>query len=758
MSTSTITPVETPAIELNISGMSCAACAGRIERALNRIDGADAVVNYATERAVVTGLPSARIDEAVTAVTKAGYGAELRVDAADEWTKRSNETRITGLRRRLIVAALLTIPLMDLTLILALVPGWRFPHWELLCIALAVPIVTWAAWPFHRATLRNLRHGAVSMDTLVSLGIAASFGWALVTVLFGSESAGYWIGYGPTPPGANAIYLDVAAGMTTFQLAGRYFEARSRRKAGDVLDALAALAPSTARVHRDGADSVIPISEVRLSDTVVVLPGETIPVDAEVVEGWAAVDTSPMTGEPVPRETGPGKAVMAGTINTNGRLVLSVTAVGARTQLAQLAALAERAQESKARIQSLVDRIVQWFVPIIVVLAIAVAAGWLIAGAQPSHAVSVGVAVLIIACPCALGLATPTALMVGVGRGAQLGVLIKGQGALEASGRVDTVVLDKTGTLTEGIMRVVDFTTDDHVPTHVALRLAGALEASSTHPIGAAIVEHARRSVEDLPSVASFRVLPGLGVRADVDERTVAIGGPRLIAHLDATISTHLEDAISAARKQEASPIVLVSDGRAAAVFAVEDQVRKSAASAVTAISARGMRTILLTGDDTSAAERVAAAVGIDEVHAEMTPIDKAGFVASLHEKGHRVAMVGDGINDAAALATADLGMAVVSGTDVALKSADIILVRDDLTVVSDAIGLSRRTLRTIRGNLVWAFGYNVAAIPLAAAGLLNPLVAAAAMALSSVFVVWNSLRLRNFSAYRPAAGEPDAL
>lgn len=739
----------TAPIELNISGMSCAACAGRVERALNQIEGVEAAVNYATERAVVIGLEASREAEAVEAVTRAGYGAAVRVDVADEWTKRSNETRITGLRRRLVVAAFLTIPLMDITLALALVPGLRFPNWELLCIALAVPIVTWCAWPFHRATIRNLRHGAVSMDTLVSLGIAASFGWALVTVLIGSDAAGYWIGYGPTPPGANAIYLDVAAGMTTFQLAGRYFEARSRRKAGDVLDALAALAPSTARVRRDNAEVVLPIEEVRVGDTVVVLPGETLPVDGDVTEGWAAVNTSAMTGEPVPRETGPGKSVMAGTISTNGRLVLLVTATGTRTHLAQLATLAERAQETKARIQSLVDRIVQWFVPSIVVLAIAVTAGWLMVGALPSLAVSIGVAVLIIACPCALGLATPTALMVGVGRGAQLGILIKSQGALEASGRIDTVVMDKTGTLTEGVMRVVDQRLDDTIEPSEALRAAGALESGSTHPIATAILEHVGTDVNDLPDVADFRVLPGLGVEGVVAGVKVAIGGPRLADRLDVAASAELENAIDQTRRAGASPIVLIHDRRIVAVFSVEDSVRPSAAGAIAALKDLGMRTVLLTGDDDAAARRVAAAVGIDEVRSQVTPVEKAETITEFHAAGHRVAMVGDGINDAAALASADLGMAIVTGTDIALKSADIILVRDDLTVVPDAIGLSRRTLRTVRGNLIWAFGYNIAAIPLAAAGLLNPLIAAAAMSLSSVFVVWNSLRLRNFAPKR---------
>nr|WP_274604486.1 MULTISPECIES: heavy metal translocating P-type ATPase [unclassified Microbacterium] len=731
---------------MNVSGMTCAACAGRVERALNRIDGVEAVVNYATERAVVKGLDAARGADAIDAVVRAGYHAEVRGEADDEWTKRSNDTRITGLRRRLVVAALLTIPLMDLTLILALVPAWRFPNWELLCIAIAVPIVTWAAWPFHRATLRNLRHGAVSMDTLVSLGIAASFGWALVTVLIGDGTPGYWIGYGPTPAGANAIYLDVAAGMTTFQLAGRYFEARSRRKAGDVLDALSALAPTTARVRRDGVDVVVSIDEVRFGDTAIVLPGETLPIDGEVTEGWAAVDTSAMTGEPSPRETGPGTAVMAGTVNTDGRLVILVTAVGTRTQLAQLATMAERAQESKARIQSLVDRIVQWFVPTIVVLSAVVTVVWLFAGADPSHAVSVGVAVLIIACPCALGLATPTALMVGVGRGAQLGILIKGQGALEASGRIDTVVLDKTGTLTEGAMRVVEQTFADARSSHEAVRIAGALESGSTHPIAVAIVDHARNSVQDLPAVEDFRVLAGLGVEAQLDGAQVAIGGPRLSAHLDVQLPPELHQAVDRARAVGASPIVLVRDRTAVAVFAVEDRIRESAARSVAALSALRMRTILLTGDDDAAARRVADAVGIDEVRAQVTPVEKAQVIAELRASGRHVAMVGDGINDAAALAGADLGMAVVTGTDVALKAADIILVRDDLSVVPDAIGLSRRTLNTIRGNLVWAFGYNIAAIPLAAAGLLNPLIAAAAMSLSSVFVVWNSLRLRNYT------------
>ena len=735
-------------VELDITGMTCAACAGRVERALGKLDGVTATVNYATERATVIGLDAAQAPTALAAVERAGYGARLREGPDDEWSRRAGIARIASLRRRLIASAVLAIPLMDLSLVLALVPGLRFPGWEWLCVLLALPIVTWAAWPFHRATLRNLRHGAVSMDTLVSLGIAVSFGWAVVTIATGGVE-GYWIGFGPTPAGANAIYLDVAAGMTTFQLAGRYFETRARRRAGDVLDALAGLAPTTARVIRDGVERIVPIDELRVGDEVVVLAGESVPADGVIREGRAAVDTSMITGEPLPRDLGVDDVVIGGSISTDGRLRLEATAVGAHTQLAQTAAIAERAQAGKAGVQRLVDRIVTWFVPSVIVLAVLVGIGWSLAGAPPAQAVGVGIAVLIIACPCALGLATPTALMVGVGRGARLGILIKGQDALEASGAIDTVVLDKTGTLTTGRMRVDEIVllgtdglvVEDAAHRARALALAAAVERGSSHPIAAAIAAAAAREIADVPTATGHRTLPGLGASADVDGADVVIGSPRLLAELGIPLDA-AGAAAEAAAARGATPVVLAVDGAVIAVVAIVDAVRPTARRGVAALRDLGLRTVLLTGDHERAAAAVAAQLGIDEVVAGVLPAEKAELVARLQGEGRRVAMVGDGINDAAALATADLGIAIASGTDVALRSADIIVVRDDLVAIADAVDLSRRTLRTIRGNLAWAFGYNVAAIPIAAAGLLNPLVAAAAMSLSSVFVVWNSLRL----------------
>lgn len=735
-------------VELNVGGMTCAACAGRVERALNRLDGVHAVVNYATETAVIASPGPLDPETAVAAVRKAGYEAEVREDVDDEWTRRANVARISSLRRRLIVSAVLTVPLMDITLVLALVPGLRFPGWEALCVLLALPIVTWAAWPFHRATLRNLRHRAVSMDTLVSLGIVVSFGWAVITILMGTETAGYWIGYGPTPPGANAIYLDVAAGMTTFQLAGRYFEARSRRKAGDVLTALAALAPSTARVRRDGQELDVHVDDLTVGESVVVRAGEIIPVDGRIEHGWASVDTSAMTGEPVPHELGTGDLVIGGSISTDGLLVIRATAVGSRTQLSQMAALAERAQESKARVQTLVDRIVRVFVPAVIVLAVLVTTAWLLGGGDTGHAISAGVAVLIIACPCALGLATPTALMVGVGRGAQLGILIKSQGALESSGSIDTVVLDKTGTLTTGKMVVSAAEVLDGVDRYDALRVAAALEADSEHPVAAAIRVFAATEITDPATVTDIRIVPGRGVEAQGRAGRVAIGSPGWALETLGT-SAALDAAVDALTARGASPVVLFDDQRPLAVFGVADELRPSARAAVEALRREKLDVILLTGDGEQAAREIAAAIGITDVRARVLPTEKAEVIAELKRQGRTVAMVGDGINDAAALAEANLGLAVVNGTDVALKSADIILVRRDLRVIADAVRLSRATLRTIRGNLFWAFGYNVAAIPLAAAGLLNPLIAAAAMSLSSILVVGNSLRLRNFESRR---------
>ncbi|MGD9515339.1 heavy metal translocating P-type ATPase [Mycolicibacterium sp.] len=733
-------------IELDISGMTCAACAGRVERALNKLDGVTASVNYATERALITGTD--QTEALIQQVENAGYGAHLREGADDPWSRRATETRITSLRRRLVLAALLTVPLMDITIVLALVPGWRFPGWEWVCVLLALPIVGWAAWPFHRATLRNLRHGAVSMDTLVSLGIAASFGWALATLLFGlgdTGESGYWLGFGVTPAGADSIYLDVAAGMTTFQLAGRYFETRSRRKAGDVLGALNALAATEVRILRDGVETIEPVSALRVGDVFVVLPGETIPTDGEIRAGAAAIDASMMTGEPVPVEATVGDSVTGGTISTNGRLEVRATSVGANTQLAQMAALTEQAQARKARVQALVDRVITWFVPAVIALSILVGTAWALTGTPLQQAVGIGISVLIIACPCALGLATPTALMVGIGRGATLGILIKGHDALEASGAITTVVLDKTGTLTTGQMHVATITALG-VPEHELLRLAAAVERGSEHPIARAIEHAAAEVITDIPDAENFGILPGLGATATVEGTAVLIGNAELIESTDTGIDQAVRDAIEQAHGQAHTAVLVARDQRVIGVLAIGDRIRPDAKRAIAALRKQGLETVLLTGDTPAAGTRVAETLGIDQVHAGVLPAGKAEVLRELQAQGKKVAMVGDGINDSVALATADLGLAIVTGTDIALKAADIILVRDDLLVIPDAIGLSRRTLRTIKMNLGWAFGYNIAAIPIAAAGLLNPLIAAAAMSLSSVLVVYNSLRLQNFS------------
>lgn len=731
-------------IQLDVSGMTCAACAGRVERALNKIDGATATVNYGTERAAISGISVEDVPRAIAQVERAGYGAHLRAGDDDPWSTRSTEVRISSLRRRLVTSALLTVPLMDITIVLALVPEWRFPGWEWVCALLALPIVTWAAWPFHRATIRNLRHGAVSMDTLVSLGIAASYGWALLTLFLGlgaSGQNGYWLGFGITPDGADSIYLDVAAGMTTFQLAGRYFEARSRRKAGDVLGALSALTATHVRVLRGGESKIEPIEDLRIGDTFVVLPGETIPADGTVSAGTAAVDASMMTGEPAPVPAVPGDRLIGGTISTDGRLEIEATAIGANTQLAQMAAFTEQAQARKAGVQALVDRIVRWFVPAVIVFSILVAAGWALSGAPMQHAFAVGISVLIIACPCALGLATPTALMVGIGRAATLGILIKGHDALEASGRIDTVVLDKTGTLTTGRMTVQQITALG-VSEDELWRLAASAESGSEHPIARAI-HTAGPGPEELLRLEGFTALPGLGVDARVAGRQVVLGNPALIRDRGVLVSDSAEQAVDHAHACGYTAILVACDGDLIGVLGLADAVKPYAADSVAALIEQRLEVVLLTGDSQSAGERIASELGIDRVHAGVLPMQKAEIIRALQQEGRKVAMVGDGINDAVALATADLGLALATGTDIALKAADIILVRDDIRVVPDAITIARKTLSTIRLNLIWAFGYNVAAIPIAAAGLLNPLIAAAAMSLSSVLVVYNSLRIQ---------------
>jgi P-type Cu+ transporter len=734
-------------LELNIGGMTCTACANTIERRLNKLDGVRATVNFATERAIVSGIEPAEVDRAIDAVKKAGYTAKLRDVEDDAWTARATAVRISSLRRRLTVAALLTIPICDMTILFALVPRMRFPGWEFVCLLLAIPVVFWAGWPFHKATLRNLRHGTLSMDTLVSLGSVVSFGWAFYTMLFDqSSSPGYWLGFGATPAGANSIYLDVAAGMITFQLGGRYFETRARQRAGDVLNAIGRLAVRDVRVRReDGSTQTIPTAQLRIGDVFVVLPGERLAADGTVTDGHSTLDTSAMTGEAIPSEVGPGDSVIGGTVNVNGRLGIEAQSVGAHTRLAQMAALAEDAQRRKANVQTVVDRVSSVFIPIVLVFAVLVTAVWFLLGSTPEHAIGTGISVLIIACPCALGLATPTALMVGVGRGGQLGILIKGQDALEASGIIDTVVFDKTGTVTTGVMQVADLIAFDGHSELSVLRTAAALEAGSEHAIAAAIVRAAESEFSSLATVSDFRALPGLGASGIVAERKVLVGSPRLLRESGFVQGEQVSEAIERLEDNGKTVVLLGIDGSVRGAIALTDTIKPSAQAAVAGLKRLGLRTILLTGDAERAANAVGSAIGVDEVVSRVLPADKAAAITALQAQGRRVAMVGDGINDSAALATANLGMAMVRGSDIAMKSADIILVRDDLRVIVDAVMLSRKTLHTIRGNLVWAFGYNIAAIPIAALGLLNPLIAAAAMALSSVLVVSNSLRLRSF-------------
>lgn len=720
-------------VELTVSGMTCAACSARVERTLNKLDGVRASVNYATERATVQ-VPETLADEVlIERVRKSGYTAEIHGDEDPD----IGFAKVRDLRRRLVVAALLAIPLGNLSITLALVPRLRFPGWELLCLALAVPVVFWSALPFHRATLRNLRHRSSSMDTLVSLGVLSSFAWSAWSAFAGGSEPGYWIGFGPTAAGADAIYLDVAAGVTTFLLAGRYFESRSRRSAAGLLAALDALAAKDVRVLRDGIERMIPIGELAVGDLFVIKPGEAVAADGVVHNGLSTVDVSAVTGEPVPAEVATGDRVIGASVNRDGRLVVRATAVGTHTQLAQMTALAERAQARKAAVQRLVDRICAVFVPAVLGVAALTLAVWLLGGAPAREGFAAAVAVLIIACPCALGLATPTALMAGVGRGAQLGILIKGPDALEASRTVDTVVLDKTGTVTTGKMTVTACRPADGFTIGELLRFAGAVEAGSEHAIAAAVVTAARAELPDLPPVERFAALPGLGAQGEVEGHDVLVGNARLFADRGIPCDVTAADGATA--------ILVAVDGRIAGHLEVRDVVKPSARAAVDALHALGLRTVLLTGDNEAAARVVADEIGVSDVRAGVLPAEKAAVIEELRAGGARVAMVGDGINDGPALATADLGMAMAQGSDIAVRSADMVLVREDLRVVPDAIRLADRTLRIIRGNLFWAFGYNVAAIPLAALGLLNPLIAGAAMSLSSVLVVSNSLRLKDF-------------
>jgi Cu+-exporting ATPase len=761
MSSTTAAPTDAAVtdIELAIGGMTCASCANRIERKLNKLDGVTATVNYATEKARVSAPGGVDPAVLVSQVEAAGYTAELPRPAVRDDNGGAAEADPTrSLRQRLITSAVLAVPVIAM----AMVPALQFTYWQWISLTLAAPVVVWAAWPFHRAAWTNLRHGAATMDTLISIGVLAAFLWSLYALLFGTAGVP-----GMTHPfeltiapsdGAGNIYLEVAAGVTTFILAGRYFEARSKRRAGAALRALLELGAKEVTVLRDGVEARIPTDHLAVDDRFVVRPGEKIATDGVVEEGSSAVDASMLTGESVPIEVRPGDAVVGATVNAGGRLVVRATRIGADTQLAQMAKLVEEAQNGKAAIQRLADRISGVFVPIVIALAVATLGFWLGTGAGAAAAFTAAVAVLIIACPCALGLATPTALLVGTGRGAQLGILIKGPEVLESTRRVDTVVLDKTGTVTTGQMSLVDVEVGDGVDEAEVLRLAGALENASEHPIAAAIARGARERLDTLPEVEEFTNVEGLGVQGVVDGHAVLVGRSALLEQWSQPLPEPLAAAKATAEEQGRTAIAVAWDGAARAVLSVADTVKPTSAQAIAQLRALGLTPVLLTGDNTAVAHAVAAEVGIDEVIAEVLPADKVDVVKRLQAQGKVVAMVGDGVNDAAALAQADLGLAMGTGTDVAIEASDLTLVRGDLRAAADAIRLSRRTLATIKGNLFWAFAYNVAALPLAAAGLLNPMIAGAAMAFSSVFVVANSLRLRRFTSradVRPPAMAP---
>ncbi|ANN17083.1 copper-translocating P-type ATPase [Amycolatopsis orientalis] len=745
--TTDVDEARTTEVELAITGMTCASCAMRIERKLNKLDGVTATVNYATEKAKVTypaGLEPQRLIEQVEA---AGYAAAVPAPAktADPDEPREEADPITPLRQRLIGSAVLSVPVI----LLAMVPALQFTYWQWISLTLAAPVLVWAAWPFHKAAWANLRHGAATMDTLISMGTLAAFLWSLYALLFGTAGTpGMTHAFELTVrrmAGDGNIYLEVAAGVTTFILAGRYFEARSKRRAGAALRALLELGAKDVAVLRDGKEVRVPVDQLAVGDEFVVRPGEKIATDGVVAEGSSAVDASMLTGESVPVEVGPGDAVVGATVNAGGRLVVRATRVGTDTQLAQMAKLVEDAQTGKAQVQRLADRVSAVFVPVVIALAVGTLMFWLGAGGSVAAAFTAAVAVLIIACPCALGLATPTALLVGTGRGAQLGILIKGPEVLESTRAVDTVVLDKTGTVTTGQMSLVAVHVAEGVDTDETLRLAGALEDASEHPIAQAIARAARERTGDLPGVEEFTNVEGLGVQGIVDGKAVLAGRSALLEEWAHHLPEDLAEAKAAEEKEGRTAVVVGWDGKARAVLVVADTVKPTSAKAITRLRALGLTPVLLTGDNEAVARAVAAEVGITEVIAEVLPKDKVDVVKRLQGEGKVVAMVGDGVNDAAALAQADLGLAMGTGTDVAIEASDLTLVRGDLRSAVDAIRLSRRTLRTIKGNLFWAFAYNVAALPLAAAGLLNPMIAGAAMAFSSVFVVTNSLRLKGF-------------
>ncbi|MDQ1583296.1 MAG: P-type Cu+ transporter [Microbacteriaceae bacterium] len=744
-------PARGQRIELLVGGMTCATCAGRIEKKLNRMPGVEASVNYATEKASVLLPDGTSVQDAIATIVATGYTAEPPRPALAEATPPAGHAdgpgdEAAGLRRRLAVSTGLAVPVVALSMI----PAIQFTNWQWLALTLAAPVAVWGAWPFHRAMGTNARHGAATMDTLISVGVLAALGWSLYALFFGSAGMpGMTMSFTfrLTPgSGTDELYLEVASAVTVFMLAGRYFEARAKRRSGAALKALLELGAKETTIIRDGVETRVSTATLVVGDLFVVRPGEKIATDGTVVEGNSAIDASMLTGESMPVEVGPGATVVGATLNSGGRLVVSARRVGADTELAQLGRLVEQAQTGKAEVQRLADRVSAIFVPVVIGLALATLAGWLVVGAGPAVAFTAAVATLIIACPCALGLATPTALLVGTGRGAQLGIVIKGPQILEATRRVDTIVLDKTGTVTTGRMTLAGVRAVEGTDIRDVLRLAGSAEAGSEHPIAAAIVAGATARAGALARAESFASEQGLGVRAVVDGHLVLVGRLSWLAEqwgveLPAELArTHAEF-----EDLGHTVIAVAWDGQARGVVAVSDSIKPTSAAAVRRFNALGLRPVLLTGDNERAARAVAAELGITEVFSGVMPAEKAEIVAAMQGEGRVVAMVGDGVNDAVALATADLGIAMGTGTDVAIEASDLTLVRSDLIAAADAIRLSRRTLATIKANLFWAFAYNIAAIPLAMLGFLNPLIAGAAMALSSIFVVGNSLRLRSF-------------